>query len=593
MKSSSLFVRNVMLSLMFILSLAAVAQTDAMPAVQNADYLLGQWHAKLQAGGAQYALELTVKKDPRGNVVASIESVDQAPGQAIPVSQIQFVNNEVKLQLNALSASFEGKYDQEKDSLIGVWKQGANLPLIWTRGTSLKLSNLSELDGSWRAVLQRNGNNLRLILRVTTGERGTIALLDSPDMGIAGLEVTELVRDGERITFRIPLAQVSFDGELNTQSNTLRANWLREGQAPAVVQFSRTEEGSNKAKTAGVTKQQTPLAPFAYQVREVRFQNQQAKITLAGTLTLPAGSGPFPAAVLISGSGPHDRDASVFDHKPFAVLADYLTRNGIAVLRYDDRGVAQSEGDFNSATNHDFASDVKAAIAYLASQIEINSKAIGLIGHSQGGMVGPIAGMNNRAVAFQVLMAAPATDITEWLLAKRRMEGEIQGQPEARIAANERILRRLFAVAAQPAKSTDRAEIRQQLSAVLTPELQARMGLNSAQGQAMLEELSGLWLHDVLQYKAMKTLQANHMPILALHGSLDKQVPIQENLAAIKAATRENHDVQIVALEGLNHLFQTAKNGASAEYQDLEETLSPKAMQIIRDWIQQKVKSVR
>ena len=292
---------------------------------------------------------------------------------------------------------------------------------------------------------------------------------------------------------------------------------------------------------------QMPHPPFDYTVEAVTFSNPKVHILLAGTMTLPRGPGPFAAAILISGSGPEDRDETIFGHKPFAVLADYLTRAGIAVLRFDDRGVEKSGGDFVSATTDDFASDVRAAILFLASQPKINPKVIGLIGHSQGGGVGPIAAVDNPSVAYLVLLAAPATSMTELLLSQRRIMGVMQGRTEATLAADEPTLTRLYEAVA---KADDRAVARARVSAMLTPSVMKQLSISAALKPATVDQLTGDWLRVLLHYDAPSTLAAIHVPMLALNGSLDRQVPSAPNLAAIQHALTNNPDVTVRQLAG-------------------------------------------
>ena len=380
-----LWIKNIVLA--GVMAIAAGAYAAGNESLN----VCGKWHGSVQTASGTFALELTIERDKHGTLSAALESVDQAPGQSIPVSHVEQEKDQLKLQVDALSASYAGHFDAKKDAWIGSWQQGPVLSLTWLRGPLPPQPAIDGIDGVWHATLIRNATELRLILRITTSARGTRAKLDSPDMGIAGLDVTELSRVGDQVSFRVPLASVDFIGKLDDNTTMLRGAWRREGQPQATVKFTRT----SKSEPASAQRPQTPHAPFAYAVESVRFHNSAANISLAGTLTLPQGAGPFPAAILISGSGPQDRDESLFGHKPFAVLADHLSRNGIAVLRFDDRGVGESGGDFTHATNLDFASDVRAAVDFLAARREINTRAIGLIGHSQGGVVGPIAAVNN------------------------------------------------------------------------------------------------------------------------------------------------------------------------------------------------------
>lgn len=567
-----LWIRSVVIAGVMAIAPGVYAAGDDSP---NAP---GMWHGSVQTASGTFALELTIKQDKHGTLSAALESVDQAPGQSIPVSHVEQEKDQLKLQIDALSASYVGHFDTKKDAWIGSWQQGPVLPLTWLRGPLPPQPVIDGIDGIWRATLLRNTTELRLILRIGTSARGTRAKLDSPDMGIAGLDVTDLSRDDDHVHFRVPLASVDFAGKLAENTTALSGTWRREGQPQATVKFTRASESA----PASVQRPQTPHAPFAYAVESVRFHNPAANISLAGTLTLPQGAGPFPAAILISGSGPQDRDESLFGHKPFAVLADYLSRNGIAVLRFDDRGVGESGGDFTHATNLDFASDVRAAVDFLAARREINTRAIGLIGHSHGGIVGPIVAVNNPSIAYLVLLAAPATSMTELLLALRRLTGAMQGQAEASLRATEPVLARVYAAVGN---APDRATAQAEISALLTPQLLQQLGASETQKSAMVDQLGSDWLRDLLRYDPIATLGAINIPILALNGSLDNQVPASTNLAAIRRATSNSRDVTVQQLPGLNHMFQTAHSGAIAEYTEVSETFAPTALRLIGDWI--------
>jgi fermentation-respiration switch protein FrsA (DUF1100 family) len=558
-------------ALLALATLLFPAHAQSLPA------LAGKWHGALQTATGTLSLELTVDQDAQGGLHASLESVDQAPGQAIPVASVRVEDKQLKLDIEAIAAGYEGQYDAASDTWRGTWLQGPGLPLTWKRGPLPALASVTGLDGVWRATLNRGGKDLRLVLRLATTARGTSARLDSPDMGIAGMNVTGLTREGTHVRFDVPLASTVFSGTLADNDLELSGIWRRDGMPQVRVTFSRPATAP-----AVASRPQTPRAPFDYLVREVEFANAAAGISLAGTLTVPRGPGPFPAAVLITGSGPQDRDETLFGHKPFAVLADHLARKGIAVLRVDDRGVGKSGGNFASATNGDFAGDALAALHYLAAQPGIDRKAIGMIGHSQGGIVGPIAAQRDPGVAWLVLLAAPATSMSELLIAQRRMAGVMQGRSEAQLRVGEPALAALYGAAE---KSRDRTAAKNAVKELLTPERLGQLGLAESDKDAIAGEMSSDWLLDVLQYDAAATLASLRIPLLALNGSLDQQVPARANLAAIRRAATASTDVTALELAGLNHLFQPARSGAIAEYAEIELTFAPSALSAIGDWI--------
>ncbi|KLE34848.1 hypothetical protein AAW00_08385 [Aurantiacibacter luteus] len=457
------------------------------------------------------------------------------------------------------------------------------LPLDFAPGELPSAPVVEGLDGSWRGVLQMNQARLRLVVNVVTGDNGTLATLDSPDQAATGLPLTGLARDGQQVSFAYAPGGQGFSGTLSADGSELVGEWSLPGTDPLPLTLVRGELAGPAARN----RPQMPQAPFPYTVEEVAFGNPDfPDVRLAGTLTLPEGEGPFPAAVLITGSGPQDRDESLMGHKPFAVLADHLTRSGMAVLRFDDRGVGGSSGDYASATSADLATDANAAARYLASRADIRADAVGFIGHSEGGMIGPIAMADNPAVAFLVMLAGPGTRLDELLLAQRRLVGERMGMAQDVLDRGEPVLDRFYAALAS---GEDEAASLAAARAVLTPEAMEAMGAPpGASPDMMLSEYGTPWFRYFLAYDPVPNLARIAVPLLAINGSLDLQVPAGANLAAIAAATAGNPDVTAIELPGLNHLFQTATTGSPGEYAEIEETFAPSALAIVSDWLQER-----
>jgi pimeloyl-ACP methyl ester carboxylesterase len=323
---------------------------------------------------------------------------------------------------------------------------------------------------------------------------------------------------------------------------------------------------------------QQPKLPYPYRSIEVGYDNPAGHNHLAGTLTVPQGSGPFAVALLITGSGLQDRDETLLGHKPFLVLADYLTRRGIAVLRVDDRTIGGSTGDVVHATSADFATDVEAGVAYLKTRPEIDQRKIGLIGHSEGGMIAPMVAVKDPTLAWIVLMAGPGIAGDELLTEQGRLIRVAMGMTPAAVAKTGELNAKVFAAVKA---SSDAAEAHDKAKAILT-----KAGMTDAAAEAAVGPVSSDWFRFFFNYDPAPTLARVRVPILAINGSLDLQVPAKPDLAAIKAATRGNRDVTAVELPGLNHLFQTATTGSPSEYQSIEETLAPDALKVLGDWIE-------
>jgi len=450
----------------------------------------------------------------------------------------------------------------------------------------------SQVVGDWTGSLQLPGGaELELTFHLRAEEGGGLgATLDVPAQGAMAVPMGELSFAADSLRIRAPALGASFEG-VRTAPDTVEGEWSQGGAVLPLTLVRQAEEASGPARP------QHPVPPFPYEVEEVRFPNPEAGIELAGTLTLPPGEGPWPAVVLISGSGPQDRDETVFGHKPFAVLADHLTRRGIGVLRYDDRGVGESGGSFPTATSKDFASDARAALAYLYGREEVSSDAVGLVGHSEGGLVAPIVAAGSDRVDFLVLLAAPGVPGLDVLREQSKLMARAAGAPESRIEMNRAFLERAAdVVATVPAEGradSVRAVLTRALGAVEEEEL-AAMGLadpgtrDAFVGQ-QAEQLASPWMAFFLEHDPRPVLREVSVPVLALNGALDLQVSAEQNLPEIRRALVEggNERVTAEAIPGLNHLFQPASTGAVTEYASIEVTISEQVLERISSWIRE------
>ncbi|MDH3225032.1 MAG: alpha/beta fold hydrolase, partial [Gemmatimonadota bacterium] len=358
--------------------------------------------------------------------------------------------------------------------------------------------------------------------------------------------------------------------------------------------FERTE-----GNAGAPTRPQDPEGPLPYHVEDVAFDNDDGGHRLAGTFTRPEGDGPHPAVILISGSGPQDRNEALVGHRPFLVLSDHLTRAGIAVLRFDDRGVGESTGDFATATSFDFASDVLAAVRYLTGRPDVDRDHIGLAGHSEGGLIAPIVATQTSDVAYIVLMAGPGVNGERILQAQSALISRATGLSEERIEVNAGYATRMYAVLKSDLSSDDAMtalrEIAEEQMAGASAEELAASGITDENRdqvlQAQLGALNSPWFRSFLTYEPGETLEKVSVPVLAINGEKDLQVPYEENLREIEEALLRggNTHYQIHAFPGLNHLFQQAETGHPQEYGSIEETWAPEAMELIAGWIKEVV----
>ena len=440
-----------------------------------------------------------------------------------------------------------------------------------------------ELEGSWAGTLKISNVELRIVFNIVKDSSGKLtANLDSPDQGAYGILVDEVIVNDDSIKFIIGVVKGFYAGKIYPDSLMISGIWNQGGMA-LPLELRKTE------KVEKLNRPQEPKEPFPYRSEEVKFVNSQAGDTLAGTLTLPDEAGPFTAVILVTGSGPQNRNEELLGHKPFLVLADYLTRNGIAVLRYDDRGVGESTGDFRGATSEDFADDAIAAVEFLKVRNDINK--IGVAGHSEGGLIAPIVATRSDDVDFIVQIAGTGIRGDSILILQTELIMRASSSDEETIGRDLGIYRQIYTLL-----SSDKDEeiIKQYLAGILddsykylTEEEKVEVGTKEEMIEMQLRILLSPWFRYFVKYDPYPTLTKVKCPVLAINGEKDLQVPPKENLSAIEKAMKEggNKNYKIVEMPGLNHLFQHSETGAPIEYGNIEETFSPDAMKVIGDWI--------
>jgi uncharacterized protein len=429
--------------------------------------------------------------------------------------------------------------------------------------------------GDWSGTLRTAAGNLRLQLHIEQDAEGRYSgVMDSVDQGVNGIPILSITEKDGALVLDVASIGARYEGRWSTDRLQWEGTW-QQGDASLPLNFVR-------GMPVKPVRPQNPVKPYPYSEEEVAYKNPRTGLRLAGALTLPRGKGPFPAALLITGSGQQDRDETVMDHKPFWVIADHLTRQGIAVLRVDDRGVGGSEaGDLKKATSADFVTDVEAAIAFLQQRPQIAAGQIGLIGHSEGGMIAPMVASQNPAVAWIVLLAGPGVAGEEILLAQGRLIGQSAGYPPEQLDRIAELNKQVYEIVKEEPDAAARLDKTRPLVATAIREAGMPASVVDSQVQASASE----WLRYFLMYDPAPVLKKVQCPVLALNGEKDLQVPPKENLAGLRQALAHNRDVQLQELPGLNHLFQTAPTGAPKEYAQLSETFSPKALSIISQWI--------
>lgn len=448
--------------------------------------------------------------------------------------------------------------------------------------------NPEQVTGTWNGALSIGGMNLPLVLHISMEESGSLtATMDSPQQGAKGIPVQEVKLTQDTLYLNIRAIGGVYTGNVSG-AETIDGHWKQGGQSFPM----QLKKGAAEV----IPRPQEPTRPYPYQEQEIVIANTAAGVNLAGTLTLPQGKGPHPAVILFTGSGTQDRDMTVLGHKPFLVLADHLTRQGFAVLRLDDRGAGKSGGNPTTATTKDFASDAQVAYTFLKRQGEIDSKKIGLLGLSEGALIAAQVAAANKDVAFVVLMAGNGVPGTELLVAQNEAIFRAAGVPDTTLQKLLQLRRAQFEVAASDADMYSAADqirsLEQSAKSNISEQEQKQLGLSPQSEQAIVAQLSSPWMRYFLAYDPALALQQLRMPVLALNGSKDLQVPAAANLAATEQALKagRNKRYTVKELPGLNHLFQTANTGLHTEYASIEETMSPLALETISAWMKRVVR---
>jgi uncharacterized protein len=462
------------------------------------------------------------------------------------------------------------------------------LVFLISNGLNAQEDKNKKYDSVWEGSLIIDSTaTLPLTMKTIRNNDGSITgFLDSPNQNAFDIPMSKLIVTADSLTFEVQSLGVSYFGKVIKDSMIL-VGTFKQGALVRDLNFKRTSKPKKRERP------QTPLKPYPYNDEEITFINTASGDTFAGSFTFPKDDKKYPVVVLVTGSGAQDRDEMIFNHRPFLVIADYLTRNGIAVLRYDDRGFGKSTGNFSTATTEDFATDAAAAVQYLKTRKEVDQKHIGIIGHSEGGEIAPMVAANSSDVSFIVLLAAPGVIGKDLLMRQTELILKITVGKEEEIKKSLEQNRMVYdIIISTPDSLTAYKQLEEmynkEIAGLSKDELKMPQYSKEYFNKTAKTILSP-WFRFFLKYDPKPALQNITIPVLALNGEKDLQVDPEQNLTAIDDILKSNgnKNYKVIKLPGLNHLFQTSKTGSVSEYGSIKETFSPDALKIIGDWIKE------
>ncbi len=555
-------------------------------AAQDATHQI--WLGTLDVKVAQLRLSLHLTKQADGTWAGFMISHDQNDAK-IEADSVIFTNGELNLSLKKVGATFKGKLTEQDSVAKGTWSQGGpSYPVEFRKVAKVPARVLAE---TWKGTLKADVREFPFQLRIFNeeGSDKRVGLLDSFSEGAMGLNL-KLREQDDKIEFTVPASAGKYEGQRSADGKKITGTWIQSGfRLP--LEFDSVP--NDQVTTSLGDRPQTPKAPFAFVTQELSIPTING-VTISGTLSLPQGKGPFPVVITVSGSGPQDRDETIYDHKPFLVLTDALTKRGIAVFRYDERGVGKSTGNYAASNTKDFAEDGSRILAHLAKLERIEPTRMAIIGHSEGGIVAPMIAVERGDLAAIVLMAGPAVTGKQIVLNQTREIAKVSGMPAATIEAQQKLMLKVFGqVQPASAPTTNDSQSKPESSNFFGGLMEKLAGklTESAIEKAMLEQFKTPWMAYFLDHDPAESLAKLKTPVLALFADKDLQVSAELNIPPMKAALEQaqNADFEIVTIKGVNHLFQTCKTGLPMEYAGITETLAPQVITKICDWLAERL----
>jgi uncharacterized protein len=575
----------------------SVDSATSQPSAEATEQL---WYGVIKTPMQHLRTVIELQQDAEGKWKGSSISLDQQ-GARIAIDEVLISAEGMELKMPKVDAIFKGTFAGER--CTGSFVQaGVTLELVLERVSSIPTE--PEAEETWSGTLDAGVAKLELQFRwleevdAQAGAQSQpprTAILDSLSQNAGGFAGTVTDVDG-KITMDFPILKAKFEGTREVGGTSIVGSWSQgQGALPLTLDRRAVPVDLSSIKP---NRPQTPQSPFPYTEQEVSIDNAAAPgVTLKGTLTLPAGEAPCAAIVIVSGSGPQDRDETILGHKLFAVLADAWARRGVATLRYDDRGVGQSTGDFATATTDDFASDAWAAVQWLRSQARIDPKRVGIGGHSEGALVSSILAADHPDIAFALLLAGPGVDGLQVIKSQSvaiAMTGNLDWSETQRKALQESTKTLMDSVCElllrQPLPKADAYEPAiEAMVASLTavgkpPSDDALNGLRKS-----IEQLSDPWFQRFIRIDPAPYLnRIDSIPLLAIFGDQDVQVLEEVNLVPMRQALADNPNAQVELVRGINHLLQPSPDRDLSRYAAIETTIDPALLQRLTDWLAQR-----
>lgn len=442
------------------------------------------------------------------------------------------------------------------------------------------ISLFSQTEGDWNGMLEVGAIQIPLVIHVDS-EKGEI-VLDSPDQMVQGKKTDSAVVSKEGLSFQIKAWGVFYNGEYDPTDNKIKGEFEQNGFKTQLV-FQR-----EKIEKKEIKRPQTPKGPEGYEEIEVSYKNKKAKLTLNGTLTIPEGEGPFPAVILASGTGQQDRNEEMVKHQPFHVIAHHLSKNGIIVLRFDDRYFGVSSSKFHNSSMEDYASDVSAGIDFLVKNKKVDKNKVGVVGHSEGGLHAPIAATMNKKIKFIVSLAGVGVDGIDLLIRQRQIVMGQEGfKRDSILIKDSLMMTKVFNQIKSP-EGMDEAKcleiVEEYLDGMSESEIEAFAESIPTIKKALPRMYSFPSIQSFLLYEPEKYWSQIDLPLLALNGSKDVQVEADQNISGFKKLNN-NPKSEFVVFDGLNHLFQKCDICTISEYAAIETTIEPEVLDKVLSWI--------